>query len=237
MADQAVVTDVWRAIAARAYSQDVVETFREIVSFKIGEGGYDPASWPHTPIAPDPTRLDVAGEGEALAGGGTCEFRNGNATVLGAGTTFLADVTAGQWVKPGALPHVNPYSAGTPGSEEDAWGQVLHVVDDTTLTLTAVYAGADHLFAEARACHVASEPLFVFRKALLAADVTFSAPASVRIDYELLAGEGNADQLGLSPQYFELAAFDSDGCMVVYATLDERLKLPVVLQLATMTTF
>lgn len=238
MADLAVVTDVWRIIAARLYARDVVDAHREIVKFKIGEGGYDPASWPHVPLAPpDATRRDLVGEGERLAGGGTCEFRNGLATVLGVGTTFTADVAAVQLIKPGPIPSANPYSVGQPNTEEDVWGQVLHVVDDTTITLSAPYAGADHLFIENRQCHVADEPFFVFRKILNAGDVTWAVPDGTRIDYVLLAGEALADQLGQQPQFFELGAFDSDGCMLIYCTMDERLKLPVVLSLATLTSF
>lgn len=234
MADLAVVTNVWRAIAARVYSRDVAEVQREITRFKIGEGGYNPAAWPHVPLAPDATRTDLVGEGAPLTGGGTVTFTNGGFGVVGIGTTFLADVAAGEWVKPGPTVSANPYSAGTPGTEVDEWGQVLHVVDNLNLTLSAPYAGAT---LAGRECRKASEPLFVFRKNLAAGDVTFSAPMSTRVDYLLTAGEALADQLGTSPDFFELGAFDSDGCLLIYCTMDERTKVGVALALATLTTF
>lgn len=226
MADAYVFTDNFHTVVGRMYSRDVVEAQREFVLFKIGEGGYEGA--PHVPKTPLPTRTDIEGEGEPLAGGGVCEFTNGSAVVTGVGTAFLADVSPGEWIKPGPTPHANPYSAGTPGSEEDAWGQVLAVVDDTTITLSAVYAGATHLIAEGRACYLASEPLFVFRKALGAGDVIWNLATGPTVTMLVDLLEANADQLLLSPEFFEVGIFDSDGVMVAYGTLDERLKTAIV---------
>jgi len=210
------------------YSRDVVEALREMVLFKIGEGGFD-AGPPKTPkYPPSSARTDLESEGDPLAGGGICQFTNGSEVVTGSGTTFLADVVAGQWIKPGPTPSANPYSAGTPASEEDSWGQVLHVVDDTTITLSSHYAGATHLFAEARPCHVADEPLFTFRKALNAGDVTWDLASGTDVAIVVALGEGNSDQLGLNPEFFEVGVFDSDGVMLIYGTLNERLKTGLV---------
>lgn len=226
MADSYLITDNFRTIVSRIFSRDVVETTRDFTIFKIGEGGFEGS--PKVPKTPLSTRTDLESEGEPLAGGGTVEFTNGSAAVTGSGTTFLTDVAAGQWIKPGPTPHINAYSAGTPGSEEDVWGQVLSVTDDTHLTLSSVYAGATHLFAEGRDGRLASGPLYTFRKALGAGDVTKGATTITDVAILVGLAEANADQLGLSPEFFEVGVFDSDGCMVVYGTLDERLKTAVV---------
>lgn len=216
---QAVVQEGWREILARIFSLDALDAFAEMAVFKVGEGGFIDVP-PKEPVTPDPTRLDLFSEGDALAGGGTCEFTNLSATVAGSGTTFLADVSPGDWIKPGALPSSDTNSAGVPGSEEDAWGQVLTVDNDLQITLVAPYIGPTHLFAEARPCHKAAEPFFTFRKALTPSDVLFSSgvPAITEITAIILAGEGNLDQLGNNPEYFELGVFDAKGVMLLHMT-------------------
>ena len=230
MAVQAIVQNNWRTILARVYAQDVAQPQQEISRFKIGEGGFVGA----TPITPDATFEDVQGEGTPLAGGGTCEFVNGSADVVGSGTSFLADVAVGDWIKPGPEASPNAYSAGLPGSEEDGWGEVLLVNNNTSITLAAPYIGVSHLLSENRPCHSASEPLFVFRKALGAGDVLFDnvLPAITEITSTLGAAEANADQLGNTPEFFELGLFDADGVMVVYMTFDMQEKIAGV-QLVT----
>jgi len=223
VAVSASVQDNWRTILARVFSRDVVQVQREINRFKIGEGG----SSGGTPITPDSTYVDVEGEGAPLAGGGTVGFTNGTTAVVGVGTSFLADVSPGDWIKPGPEPHSNPYSAGDPGTEEDGWGQVLSVTDNNNIVLTAAYIGATHPTSENRPCHLASEPLFVFRKSLAAGDVLFNSvlPAIVEITSIVAAGEANSDQLGNNPIFYELGLFDEDGVMVVYVTFDAQTKV------------
>lgn len=226
MATDASVQEDWRTILARVFSQDVSDTFSEITKFKIGEGG----SSGGLPITPDPTFTDVQGEGAALAGGGTCEFTNGSAAVTGLGTSFLADVAVSDWIKPGPTPSSDPLSAGTPGSEEDGWGQVLTVDSNTGITLFSPYAGATHLLAELRPCHKAASPLFVFRKALGAPDVLFNSavPAITEITAIVAAGEANLNQPGGNPIFFEVGAFDAKGVMLVYVTFDAVTKTGAV---------
>ena len=223
MADSYVVSDNFRVVVARMFSRDVVETQREIVRFKIGEGGFEGS--PVVPKTPSIALTDLESEGEPLASGGTVEFVNSSFSVVGSGTTFLSDVTPGQWIKPGPEPHSNPYSAGDPSTEEDGWGQVLTVVDDTHITLSSVYVGATHLFAESRPCHISGQPFFTFRKTLVAGDVLWDASNGSQISILVDFAEANATQLGLSPRFFEVGVFDSDGVMVAYGTLDERLKV------------
>lgn len=220
MAAEAVVTEVWRTVLARVASRDLTDTSSEIVLFKIGEGG----GFGGSPVTPDATRTDLAGEGEALAGGGTGTFTNGVATVAGVGTTFLADVSPGDWIKPGPdFTGVTFGSAGVPGSEVDEWGQVLTVDNDLQITLTAVYAGASSSGREVRK---ADEPFLVFRKTLLATDVLFDSavPAVTEITCITLGTEANLDQLGGNPEFFELGFFDANGVMIVYMTMDQQTK-------------
>ena len=220
MAAAAVVTEVWRTVLARVVSLDLADTHSELALFKIGEGGGSGG----LPVAPDPTRTDLEGEGEPLAGGGTATFTNGGAIVTGVGTSFLADVSPGEWIKPGPdFGGATFGSAGVPGSEIDTWGQVLSVDNDTQITLNAVYAGATQAGREVRK---AAEPFFVFRKALTAGDVLFNSavPAITEITTITLGAEANADQLGGSPAFFEVGLFDSNGVMVVYMTMDQQTK-------------
>jgi hypothetical protein len=200
----------------------VSDVHQEIVRFKIGEGG----SSGGLPITPDPTFRDIQGEGTALAGGGTCEFTNGSAIVAGSGTSFLADVAANEWIKPGPTPSSNPESAGTPGSEEDIWGKVQSVDSDIQITLSTNYVGTTHLFAESRPCHKSTAPLFTFRKTLGASDVLFDSavPAITEITSIVAAGEANLDQLGGNPVFYEVGIFDALGVMVVYMTFDAQTK-------------
>lgn len=222
---QAIIQDGWREVLARVYARDVADAQSEIVLFKIGEGGYLDLP-PKTPITPDPTFRDLQSEGTPLAGGGVCEFTNGSAVVTGLGTTFLADVVVGDWIKPGPLPSVFVNSSGQPGSEEDGWGEVLTVNNNLSITLTAPYVGATHLLAEARQCHRAIEPLFTFRKALVNADVLFSSgvPAITEVTAIVLAGEANTDQLANNPEFYELGLFDANGVMLVYMTFPLETK-------------
>lgn len=226
MATDASVQEGWRTILARIFSQDVADTHKDIVRFKIGEGGSSGGS----PITPDPTFRDIEGEGAALAGGGICEFTNGSMVVFGVATTFLADVSPGDWIKPGPTPSSDPESAGTPGSEEDGWGEVDTVNSDISITLLANYVGSTHLFAEIRPCHKAASPLFVFRKALGPADVLFNSavPAITEITAIVAASEANLDQLGGNPVFFEVALFDAAGACVVYMTFDAVTKTAAV---------
>ena len=218
---QAVVQEGWREILARIFSLDVLDGFQEMATFKVGEAGFIDVP-PKEPVTPDPTREDLFSEGDALTGGGTCEFSGGSAIVAGSGTSFLADVSPGEWIKPGPEPHPSlaTRSSGDPGTEEDIWGQVLSVDSNIQITLAAVYAGPTHLFAEARPCHKAAEPFFTFRKGLTLADVLFSSgvPAITEITAIVLATEGNLDQLGNNPEFFELGVFDANGVMLLHMT-------------------
>ncbi len=228
MAVQGIIPNTWRTVLARVFARDVADTQAEITRFKIGEGGFldVPPKQPVTPLATD---TDLDSEGAALAGGGTATFTNASAIVVGVGTTFLADVAVGDWIKPGPLFTLGATgSAGDPGSEYDVWGEVLTVDNDLQITLTAVYAGATT--AVARRVHKADEPLFTFRKTLLAADVTlFSAvPAITEIDAIVLAAEANADQLLNAPEFFELGLYDANGVLVAYVTFDLETKTVAV---------
>jgi len=230
---QGIVSNNWRTILARVYSRDVTQVQKEIVRFKIGEGG----SSGGLPITPDATFVDVQGEGAPLANGGTCEFTNGSTLVEGSGTNFQTDVSAGDWIKPGPEPAlVSPnYSAGEPGTEEDGWGEVLSVHPTLQqITLTASYIGTTHPFSENRPCHKASEPLYVFRKTLVVGDVLFDSvlPAITELTATVLGGEANSDQLGNTPDFYELGFFDDDGVMVGYVTFDRQQKVSGV-QLVT----
>jgi len=238
MAASAVVQVEWRTVLAELWARDIVAAYRtkkDIVRFKIGEGGFINVP-PKQPITPDETFTDLESEGVTLPNGGIVEFNNGSPTVTGAGTNFSADVSPGDWFKPGPEPEISgdPYSAGEPGTEEDIWGQVLSVVLATQITLTAKYAGTTHLFAEARDGRTASEPLFTFRKTLGAGEVLFNSanPAITEVTTNVGSLEANADQLGNPPEFFELALFDENGVMVCYCTFDEVTKISGV-QLVT----
>jgi hypothetical protein len=210
----------WEAVLARVYARDVSDTQADFTRFKIGEGAYSGA--PPEPDPPDATFLDLRSEGIALAGGGTATFTKLSPNVVGVGTSFLSDVSPGDWIKPGPTylgVGANPYSAGDPTSEYDWWGQVQSVTDDLNLVLTANYSG--DTTAVAREVRKASEPLLTFRKNLVDADVLFTSavPAITEITAVLAATEpGTLDQLGNNPKFFELGIFDSNGVLVVYMT-------------------
>ena len=225
MAVQGIIPNVWRTVLARVFARDVGDTQSEIVRFKIGEGGYVDTP-PKQPIAPVATKTDLDSEGAVLAGGGTATFTNASPIVTGIGTSFLADLAVGQWIKPGPTPSGFVGSAGVPGSEVDEWGQILTVDNNLQVTLTAGYAGATLAGREVRKATAAQSPLFTFRKTLLAADVTLfsSLPAITEIDAIVLAGEANLDQLGNLPEFFELGLFDANGVMVAYITFDLQTK-------------
>lgn len=123
MTSSAKITNGWREILARVYARDgSTQAQVDFTLFKIGEGG----SSGGTPITPDETYTDLESEGAVLANGGTAVFTNGSATVTGTGTNFTADVSAGEWIKPGPTfsgVGATPQSAGDPGSEYDEWGR------------------------------------------------------------------------------------------------------------------
>ena len=226
MAVQGIIPNVWRTVLARVFARDVADTQAEFVRYKIGEGGFVNVP-PKQPIAPLATRSDLASEGTALPGGGTATFTNGLAAVVGVGTSFLVDVAPGDWIKPGPTPSVFSGSAGVPGSEVDEWGLVLAVPTNLSITLSAPYTGAT---LGGRPVRKAAEPLFTFRKALLAADVTLfsSLPAITEIDAIVLAAEANLDQLGNPPEFFEVGIFDANGVMIAYITFDLETKTGAV---------
>ena len=229
MTASAVVQVDWRTVLAELWSRDVVDAWRtkkDIVRFKIGEGGFLVGP-PKTPKNPLETVTDLESEGATLASGGTVEFTNGSNQVTGSGTSFLSDVSVSDWIKPGPEPATDPYSAGDPGTEEDVWGQVLNVNSDVLITLSAVYAGSTHLLAEVRDGRLADEPLFTFRKALVAGDVLFNSdsPAIVEVTCTVGSLEANADQLLNNPEFFEIGLFDGNGVMASYMTFDEVTKV------------
>ena len=226
MAVQATVQEGWRTILARIFSLDVGDVHSDIGFFKIGEGGFVNVP-PKQPIAPVGTRTDLESEGAPLAGGGTATFTNGTTAVVGVGTSFLADVAVGEWIKPGPTVSGFVSSAGVPGSEVDEWGEVQSVTDNLNIVLTAVYAGATLGGREVRK---ASEPLFTFRKTLTAGEVLFNSavPAITEITAIVAAGEANADQLANPPEFFELGVFDANGVMICYVTFDQETKTGLV---------
>lgn len=231
MAVEGIVSNNWRTILARVYSKDVTQVQKEIAWFKIGEGG----SSGGVPITPDATFEDVQGEGAALASGGTVQFTNGSAFVDGSGTDFVSDVSVGEWIKPGPEVSSNPYSAGVPGTEYDWWGEVktIHAASGVgAIELQSAYSGVTN--PAGRAGYKASAPLFVFRKALTISDVLFNSvnPAITEITSTVGAAEANSDQLGGTPEFFELGLFDEDGVMVGYITFDKQEKVAGV-QLVT----
>jgi hypothetical protein len=222
---------------ARQFSRDLAgvwDTHKEIVRFKIGEGGGSGGS----PITPDSTFIDVQGEGEQKTG--LCSFSNGVAAVTGDGScSFTTEFVANDWIKPGArttgVPSVSPYAPGYPGTEYDEWGQIQSITDNNNIVLTAPYAGVstpeDRPPMKATA---AQGPLFVFRKALATSDVIFFSglPAITEVTTLVAAAEANLDQLGNSPDFYEIGGFDEDGVMVFYCTFDVQTKVAGV-QLVT----
>jgi hypothetical protein len=218
----ATVQESWRGVLARVFARDVADAQSEIVLFKIGEGGFTGA--PKVPKAPDAAIADIESEGAALVSGGTVGFVNGSPTVTGVGTTFTGDLVAGEWIKPGPdFTGVSFGSAGVPGTEYDEWGQILSVDNDLQVTLMANYTGATVLLRE---CRKATEPLFTFRKTLVAGDVLLltTTPAIDEIMAIVAAGEANLDQLGNNPEFFELGLYDANGVMLVYVTFDLETK-------------
>lgn len=227
MAISASVQENWRTMLARIFSRDLAgvwDTHKEITYFKIGEGG----SSGGLPITPDPSYIDLESEGDPQTG--LASFTNGVATVTGDGScAFLAEFAAGDWIKPGprttGAPTPNPYALGYPGTEYDWWGQVLGVVDNNTITLVSPYAGATT--PEDRMPMKAASPLYTFRKALPAGDVSFfgALPAITEITSIVGAAEANSTQLLASPIFYEIGLFDDDGVMVVYCTFDAQTKI------------
>jgi hypothetical protein len=222
VASAGTLQEGFEAVLARVYARDVADIQADFTRFKIGEGGEGVAP---NPIPPDPTFEDILSEGAKLAGGGTATFTNGSPSVVGVGTSFLADVSPGDWIKPGPtylVEGLKPYSSGDVGSEYDWWGQVQTVVNDLNITLMANYAGATT--AVAREVRKASAPLFTFRKTLVAGDVLFTSavPAITEITAVLLAGEGLLDQLGNAPKYYEVGIFDSNNVLVAYMTFTQE---------------
>jgi len=218
---------------ARIFSRDLAgswDAHKEIVRFKIGEGGGSGGS----PITPDPTFVDVQGEGEAKTG--LVSFTNGNPNVSGAGCAFTTEFAVNDWIKPGALlTGASPYAPGVPGTEYDEWGQIQSITDDNNLVLTANYAGVTTPQPRPpKKATAAQGPLFVFRKTLGTADVIFfgASPAITEVTTLVAAAEANLDQLGNSPDFYEIGGFDEDGVMVFYCTFDVQTKV-VGVQLIT----
>ena len=226
----AIVQEGFREVQARLYALDVAQNFADPYWFKVGEGAFVDVP-PKEPIAPDATRDDLFSEGTPVAGGGTAQFTNGSAFVVGTGTSFLADVTAGDWIKPGptfgvlgGLEGANARSAGDIGSEYDVWGQVLSVVDNTNITLSAPYGGATN--ANPRPVQVGEIPFLTFRKTFSPSDVLFSSaiPAITEFTCIILASEGNINQQALNPEFFELGIFDANNVMMVHMTFPLETK-------------
>lgn len=233
MTASAIIQVDWRSVLSELWARDVVAAYRtkkDIVRFKIGEGGFTGS--PKVPITPDENFIDIQSEGAPFAGGGTVEFTNGSTAVTGVGTSFLADVAVNDWIKPGPEPAVStdPFSAGEPGTEEDGWGQVQTVTDNSNIVLTGNYIGATHLQSETRPGHKASTPLFTFRKTLTAADVLDESanPAITRVTCTVALAEANTTQLAVGPEFFELSLFDENGVMVCYHTFDQEDKIPSI---------
>jgi len=201
---QAVPTDALVGLLARAGALAETETFADlgdIDQFKIGEAGFQGTGINREPKDPDSTKTDLESEGVPLTG--TAEFTNGSPTVTGSGTTFLADVSVGQWIKP--------------GSGSDDWGEVLTVVNDTTITLAANYIGAST--GPGSPISVAEKPWLTFRKTLTGGESIFSSPDTTEITAIVTNVEATINQLGGQPEFFELGLFDStNNRMVVYMT-------------------
>ena len=174
-----IVQEGWREIQARLYALDVAQVYAEPYLFKIGEGGFIDVP-PKEPISPDATLEDLLSEGTPLAGGGTATFTNGSSNVVGVGTSFLADVTPGDWIKPGptfgilgGMEGAKARSSGDIGSEYDDWAEVLNVPSNTAITLALPYTGATT--ANARRVQKAAAPFLTFRKLFSPGDVIFSS--------------------------------------------------------------
>lgn len=222
MVAQAVISEVWRTAWAKVIARDVVRDYSDIAFFKIGEGG----SIGGLPATPDPVLRDLVGEGLPVTNGGTAAFSNVSAIVTGTGTTFLTDVSVGQWIKPGpavTLQATIPESAGDPGTEHTIWGQVLSVDSDTQITLTANYGGSS---STGRVPRVADAAYHVFRKNLADADVEFfdDVPAITEVIAVVASAESNTDQFGNDPEFFELGLYDANGVQVCYITFDLEQK-------------
>ena len=236
MAASASVQNNWRTMLARQFSRDLGGTWdahKEIVRFKIGEGGGSGGS----PITPDPTFIDLQSEGAQQTG--LCGFVNGSPAVTGVGTSFDTEFAVGDWIKPGArttgAPSVSPYAPGYPGTEYDEWGQIIAPITPTSITLSANYAGMTT--PENRPpmkATAAQGPLFTFRKTLSTSDVVFFSanPAITEVTTLVGASEANATQLAASPNFYEIGGFDEDGVMVFYCTFDVQVKVAGV-QLVT----
>ena len=229
MAASASVQNNWRTMLARQFSRDLAgvwDTHREIVRFKIGEGGGSGGS----PITPDPTYIDLESEGEAKTG--VCGFTNGSTAVVGVGTSFDTEFAVGDWIKPGArttgAPTASPYSPGYPGTEYDEWGQVVAPITATSITLASPYTGVttpeNRVPKKATA---AQGPLFTFRKSLATGDVILFSenPAITEVTTLVAGAEANADQLLNPPDFYEIGGFDEDGVMVFYCTFDVQTKV------------
>ena len=221
MAVLATIQDNWRTVLSRVFARDIADAHAEITYFKIGEGGFVNLP-PKEPVAPDAARSDLESEGTDAPSGGTATFTSGSALVSGVGTSFLADLSPGDWIKPGPTPSASSGSAGVIGSEIDTWGQVLTVDGNLQVTLTAPYAGPT---TAGRAVRVAPEPYYTFRKAVDAGNATFINPNITEITTITGSTEANSDQLGNNPEFFELGLFDSNGVMVVYVTYDAQTKI------------
>lgn len=236
MTASASVQDNWRTMLARTFARDLAgvwDTHRNIIFFKIGEGGGSGG----TPITPDSTFIDVLGEGEAKTG--LASFSNGIANVTGAGCAFLADFSVNDWIKPGArttgVPSVSPYAPGYPGTEYDEWGQIQSITNNDLMVLTAPYAGVSTPENRVpKKATAAQGPLFTFRKALANGDVIFfgASPAITEVTTLVDAAEANLDQLSNNPDFYEIGGFDGDGVMVFYCTFDVQTKISGV-QLVT----
>jgi len=171
----ASVQDNWRTMLARTFARDLAgvwDTHKNIIFFKIGEGGGSGG----TPITPDSAFIDILGEGEAKTG--LASFSNGVAVVNGVGTSFDTEFAINDWIKPGArttgAPLVSPYSPGYPGTEYDEWAQISGIPSATVINLTAPYAGVSTPENRVpKKATAAQGPLFTFRKFLVNGDVIF----------------------------------------------------------------
>lgn len=229
MTASASVQDNWRTMLARTFARDLAgvwDAHKEIVLFKIGEGGGSGG----TPITPDSTFIDIQGEGEAQTG--LASFSNGVAIVGGVGTSFDTEFAINDWIKPGArttgAPSVSPYSPGYPGTEYDEWAQISGIPSAITINLTAPYTGVSTPENRVpKKATAAQGPLFTFRKSLAAGDVIFfgASPAITEVMTLVDAAEANLDQLSNNPDFYEIGGFDEDGVMVFYCTFDVQTKI------------
>lgn len=230
----AIVQEGWREVQARLYALDIAHAYAEPYRFKLGEGGFINVP-PKEPITPDATLEDLLSEGTRLTGGGTATFTGGGSNVVGVGTSFLADVSPGDWIKPGptfgvlgGMEGARPRSAGDIVSEYDEWAQVQSVIDNLNITLTAPYAGLTTV--NPRRVHKASAPYLTFRKLFAPGDVVFSSgvPAITEFTAIALASEANTNQLLTTPEFFELGIFDANNVMMVHMTFPLEAKTNVL---------